>query len=157
MMRNHHRGTWRGATGLFLFLLGAACLAGLQDFGTVRNFKHPEYYDPPHQSQLKTLLSGALAEPAPGGCVRITDLHVDTFRETGEREMIVDAPECIYDPATRQASSAGPIKAHSADDRVTIQGTGFLLVVTNRSITISNNVHTVLRNVGSLSDFHLNP
>jgi hypothetical protein len=149
--RNRHD-TAALALGVFL-LLSSVCLAGLPSFGTVHNFKHPEYYDPPHQTQLKSLLRGAVAEPETLGRVRIKDLRLDTFRETGEAEMIVEAPECIYDPETRQASSAGRIQAHSADNRFFIEGSGFLLIVTNKSITISNNVRTTIRDLGSQSVF----
>lgn len=118
-------------------------------FGKVTNFKIPDYFGPPNQKQMRTLLRGEEAEPDGKERIRIRKLQIETFRENGEPEVFVEAPECIYDPKTRSASSAGPIKARTADGRMQIEGTGFLLVTTNKSLTISNNVRTVIRDLGN--------
>jgi hypothetical protein len=118
--------------------------------GKITGFKLPEYYEAPNQRQLKSLLSGAVAEPYASGDkqVKITSLRVDTFREDGTTESVVQAPECIFDFKTRQAWSAGRIEARTGDSRMRIQGEGFLLTITNKSLTISNDVRTVIRDLG---------
>lgn len=129
-------------------------LAGAQPalLGKITGFKVPEYYEAPNQKQLKSLLTGAVAEPYAGGGneIKITDLRVDSFREDGTTESVVQAPECIYNYKTRQAWSTNQIEGRTGDDRMRIQGDGFLLTITNKSLTISNNVRTVIRDLGNI-------
>lgn len=136
---------WLAGAGMALALvLGAQTLP----VASISEFKIREYYDAPHQSQLKAVLRSSDAVPEADGRIRIHNLKAETFRETGEREMLVEAPECLYDTKTREASSAGPIKGQTGDGRLQIEGTGFLLVMTNKTLTISNNVRTVIRDLG---------
>jgi hypothetical protein len=118
-------------------------------FGRVNDFKVPEFYPAPKQKQLKSLVRGAVAEPGPNDTIKITRLRVETFKEDGTLEGVVEAPECSYNLKTREASSPGPIEAQTGDGRMRIAGEGFLLTVTNKSLTISNNVRTVIRDLGS--------
>ena len=143
---------------LVLLTLAAVCFvalfAGAESpllFGKVTDFKRPDYFDPPNQKQMRSLLRGVEAEPDSDGRIRVRKLTLETFRENGEPELFVEAPECIYDPKTREAYSAGPIKARTADRRLEIQGTGFCVVTTNKSLTISNNVRTVIRGMGTVA------
>jgi len=117
-------------------------------FGKVTDFKVPEYYEAPNQKQLKSLLKGAEAEPDPKGEVKITDVRIETYREDGTVESVVEAPHCTYNYKIREASSPGHIKAYSGDGRMRIEGDGFLLTLTNKSLTISNNIRTVIRDLG---------
>lgn len=112
------------------------------------NVKYPDYYDPPNQSKLRALVRGSEAVPEGKNRVRVKDVHIESFHLNGKPEAIVDAPDCVYDHETRAASSDGPVKAQTADGRMRIEGTGFSLSVTNKSLTISNNVRTVIRDLG---------
>jgi hypothetical protein len=135
-----------------VFCLGGALVRAQPAlFGKVTSFKVPEYYEAPNQKQLKSLLSGAVAEPYAGGDmqVKITNLRVDTFREDGTTESIVQAPECIFRYKSRQAWSTNRIEARTSDGRMRIAGDGFLLTITNKSLTISNNVRTVIHDLGN--------
>jgi len=143
----HQRALWLAAAACFAALFVVAQAPVL--FGKVTGFKVPEYFDPPHHKQMKSFLRGAVAEPDANGKIQITDLKLETFREDGTREMIVEAPQCTYDYDAREASSAGPIKATTGDGRLQIEGTGFLLLLTNKSLRISNNVHTIIRDLGN--------
>jgi hypothetical protein len=118
-------------------------------FGRVNDFKVPEFYPAPNQKQLKSLVRGAVAEPSPDGLIKITKLRVETFKEDGMLEGVVEAPECIYNLKMREASSAGHIKAQTGDGRMHLEGDGFLLTVTNKSLTISNNVRTVIQDLSN--------
>src|SRR6185295_6957259 len=65
-----------------------------------------------------------------------------TFKETGERVMHVEEPECIYDQGLRTVSSPGPLRVQTADSKFRIEGVGFRWQQTNTSLLISNRVHT---------------
>jgi hypothetical protein len=133
-----------------LALGAAALLPGAQPISFKgSNMRFPDFFDPPNQAQLRTLVTGAEVVPDGANRYRIKNLHIETFRENGEPEGVVDATDCIYDDAARTASSGGPVKAHTADGRFRIEGTGFCVTLTNKSLTISNNVRTVIRDLGA--------
>ena len=144
---------------MWLLQLGALAFAGTAlfsllahaqpvSFGKGTNVKYRDYYDPPNQSKLRAVVQGSEAVPEGRSRVRMKNLHIESFHENGELESIVDAPDCIYDHESRTASSDGPMKARTADGRMRIEGTGFSLTLTNKSLTISNNVRTVMRDLG---------
>jgi len=111
--------------------------------GKVSNFKVvPGYFDPPHETQMKSQLVGAEAQPQAGGKVVVKEARLLTFKETGEREMQIEAPECIYDQGLRTVSSPGPLRVQTADGKFRIEGVGFRWQQTNTSLLISNRVHT---------------
>lgn len=143
------RRNWRWLAA-FACLVAAVALAQTPSlFGRVNDFKVPEFYPAPNQKQLKSRVHGAVAEPNPDGTIKITKLRVETFKEDGTLEGLVQAPECIYNMKTREASSVGRIEAQTGDGRMRIEGEGFLLTVTNKSLTISNNVRTVIEDLGN--------
>jgi hypothetical protein len=113
--------------------------------GTASNFTMSEYYDAPNEKQMKSLILGAEAQPQPGGRYLIKGLHLELFTEKGERQMIVEAPECVYDGAKRMANSSGRLQAQSGDGRFFVEGEGFLWRQDAVTLTISNRVHTTLR------------
>lgn len=113
--------------------------------GKIKNFTAgSDFYPPPHQAQMKALLQGAEAQLQASQLVAVTQLKLQTFRQDGLRELIVQAPECLYDAEQRQASSAGPLRVQSGNEKMSIEGEGFLFRQTNSSLIISNQVHTVI-------------
>jgi len=112
----------------------------------VKDFSVPEYYDPPHEMQMKTLLQGAQAEPGAEGLILITDVKLKRYAEDGQLQMLVEAPQCVFDSARRAVSSPGPLRVRSADGRLKLEGEGFLWLQTNSNLIISNRVWTVIRN-----------
>lgn len=135
---------------LFGVVSMAAAFGQPQQTLIVTNFSAPEFYPPPHQTQLKSLLQGSSGRTQPGGKVLVDKAKLQTFKENGDHELVVLAPECVYDSAQRNASSAGPIRGESADGRFLIEGEGFLWRQTNSSLFISNKVHTFVQ--GELID-----
>jgi hypothetical protein len=127
-------------------VLAAAALAGQMGNATVKDFRVPEYYDPPNGTQIKTLLQGAEAQPESGGLVFIRELKLQTFTENGEPQLLVEAPHCVFDPAQRAAYSPGKLQARTADGKFHLEGEGFLWRQTNSSLIISNRVRTVIGN-----------
>ena len=109
-----------------------------------RGFKVPEYYPPPHDTQMKSMLEGAQADGQPDGRYLITEAKWRTFGLTGEGELNAKAPQCFYDQRQRTVSSAGPLHVETADERFFIDGEGFLYRQTNSTLLVSNRVHTIL-------------
>jgi lipopolysaccharide export system protein LptA len=125
-----------------LFLAGSS---RAQKGFEAQGFQAADYYGPPHETQMKSFLQGAQARPLDNGLLLLIEALLKTFRETGEHELTVRAPECFYDRTNRTASSAGPMHAETADGKFSIEGEGFLWWQTNSSLFISNRVHTVVQ------------
>jgi lipopolysaccharide transport protein LptA len=109
-----------------------------------KNFQIAEFYEPPRQKQMKFLLKGARAEQRGKGEVWFTQPQWQTFRQTGESELLMQAPECLYDSSSRSISSAGPLQFRTTDGKFFLGGEGFLWRQTNSNLTISNRIHTII-------------
>jgi len=110
------------------------------------NFTSVEYFEPPHQQQMKSRLSGAEAQPLAGGLLVIKQLKLETFAMDGKPEMIVNAPECVYDTFNHVASSPGHLQAQTGDGKFRVEGDGFLWRQNDSLLIISNRVQTVIDN-----------
>jgi hypothetical protein len=110
------------------------------------DFTSEQFYDPPNEQVVKMRLSGAAAEPLPGGLLNVKQLKVETFDTNSLTQAVVQAPQCTYAPLDGWASSPGWVKICSGDGKSYLEGEGFLLRQTNESVTISisNHVHTVI-------------
>ncbi len=109
------------------------------------DFTSIEYYPMPHQQQMKSRLSGAEAQPLPGGLLAIKQLKLETFGLNGTPEIIVNAPECLYNQLDGTASSPGRLEVQTGDGKIRVQGEGFLWRQNDSFLTISNQVHTVIK------------
>jgi hypothetical protein len=141
---------------VFLLIGAAAILAGGVLAGAVLDgeptgpemldFKaNLENHPPPNESQVKFLLEGARAQPH-SGQIWITDAKLTSYRTNGALEIEAETPRCIFDSAQKTVSSREFVQVHTADHRYLLEGEGFLLQQTNSQLTISNRVHTVIRN-----------
>jgi hypothetical protein len=108
------------------------------------DFTSVEYFSPPHQQQIKSILSGAEALPQPGGRLIIKQLKLKTFDLDGKLEIAIMAPECIYDTFKGVANSPGHLQVQTGDGRFRVEGDGFLWRQSDSFLTISNNVRTVV-------------
>jgi len=142
----------RAAVKFFLALVaGVAVVAGAADspqklpLGHATDFTSSQYFEPPHEQQVKMKLSGAEARPLPGGLQDIRDLKIETFDVTGKAGMIVRAPQCNYSLFDGVADSAGSFELESGDGKLRIEGVGFLWRQNGNSLIISNQVHTVIK------------
>ena len=143
--------TRRGFVRWLTVLLAVAGLAAVaaDQFGNtvVKNFAAVlENHDAPYETQIKSLLEGAEAEPQPGGLILIRGLKWQTFATNGEVQMIVRSPQCVFDTKLRCVRSDGHLEAQSGDGRFYFEGQGFLLQLTNQNLIISNRVINVIRN-----------
>jgi len=143
-----------GKFKLKTFVLAAANLSALlllasdvfgQKVVEGTKLKFPEYYEPPHEKQLKSLLAGAKVEPQPDGFYLVTEAKIQTFREDGSAEMLVTAPQCVVDSGQRVVSSPGLLRVQTAEGSFSIEGEGFLYRQTNSDLIISNRVHTTIQ------------
>jgi hypothetical protein len=110
------------------------------------DFTSTEYYEPPHQQQIKSILSGAEALPQPGGRLIVKQLKLETFALDGKPEIIIMAPECIYDTFKAVANSPGHLQVRTGDGKIRTEGDGFMWRQGEQKLTISNNVCTVIKN-----------
>ncbi len=133
----------RGKFGTALMMLVGLVGASGQVSMEVKGFKVTEYFAPPYEKQLKSVLEGARAQPQPDGRTLVIGSKLQTFNENGDPELVVETPECMQDPKSHAVSSAGPLHAHTADGKFSIEGEGFLCQQTNSSLFISNHVHSV--------------
>lgn len=144
------RAFWGSCVKYVLVLLLAAALpaAALGQQGVVgRNFRViPEYYPAPHQTQMKSLLEGgsAQADPSNPKVYVIRDVRLRTFNESGQAEMEIQAPDCRYHQDEHTISSPGSLLVRTADGRFSVEGRGFLWRESSSSLTISNDVATVI-------------
>ncbi|MFO1478419.1 MAG: hypothetical protein U1F98_17440 [Verrucomicrobiota bacterium] len=142
-------GLFRGLL-LLLLLVAAAPTGHAQGSARTRvnDFAVPENYPPPHETQLKSLLKGKQAEPLEDGRILILSAELQTFSETGVRQMLVEAPNCVFDPAKKTVSSAGPLSVRYGDGQFRLEGEGFLYQ--EDGLIVSNQVHTSIRNVRNI-------
>ncbi len=119
----------------------AAVAAPSATGGSGKDFKLPEY---DAQGRMKSQVAGKSVKQLPNNQMLITTLYLETYRDDGKVEMIVEAPECLYDTQRRTASSAGQMKARQADGKFTITGEGFEWRQTNSVLIISNRAHTII-------------
>jgi hypothetical protein len=112
--------------------------------GHASDFTSVEYYEPPHHQQVKSRLSGAEASPQPGGLLVIKQLKVETFGLDGKPEVVVNAPECVYDTLKGVANSPGHLQVRSGDGKLCTEGDGFLWRQSDSFLTISNHARTVI-------------
>lgn len=111
----------------------------------IKGFQTADFFDPPNETQMKSLLKGERARPIDNDRVLVSDVELTTFQKAGERELIIRAPECEYNQRTDTATSAGPLHVQTADGRFSIEGEGFFWTKTNSFLRISNRVHTVIQ------------
>lgn len=122
-------------------------IASAEEFGNMVVKDFPvvlEYHKAPHETQTKLLLHGDEAEPH-GGLVLIRGMTLQLFGETGELQMLVQAPQCTFDTVQHTVSSTGHLEVQSGDGQFLLTGEGFSFQQTNKVLIISNRVQTVLR------------
>jgi hypothetical protein len=142
--------------GIFGLLFNFAIAAQQQAGNSVKSFKAPlEYFDPPHELQMRSYLEGAESEFLSNGLVRIKEAELHTYHEDGAVEMIVTAPQCIYDTTHKVVSSTGALQVQTWDEgnkkSLHLEGTnGFYWQQTNSFLIVSNRQSTIIN--GSLTN-----
>jgi len=110
----------------------------------VNQWQYAEPYS--NRAQIKILIKGAKGRPISGTKLTlVNEAEVNTFKENGEAELVVQAPECTHNEAQHTVSSAGPLRVRTADGRFFLEGEGFLFQKDDSMLFISNKVHTLLQ------------
>jgi hypothetical protein len=131
-------------------LLARAVRAQQNTTGHASDFTSVEYFEPPHQQQMKSRLAGTEARPLAGGLLVIKDLKLEIFDTNGVKEVVIKAPHCVYDTQSGTANSPGHLWLETGDGASHVEGDGFLWRQTNSLLTISNNVRTVLEKTSEI-------
>ena len=96
----------------------------------------------------KTVLRGKDFKPGRPGTVEITGMQAETYKGQ-EKDMIVEAPQCVFEPKSNVAASPGSLAIRTADDRFSIEGQAFRWQLGDSRLTsklvISNAVHSLIR------------
>jgi lipopolysaccharide export system protein LptA len=135
----------RIALGLLLAAAPTSPRAQPAQIGVGSNFNLTDYYPFPNQRQMKFKLTGTEARPLPGEKVLLKNMKLQSFRPNGVREIVIEAPECLYDRPTRQAGSPGPLQVQSGDGRFQIAGDGFAWRQDTKSLIISNQIRSTIQ------------
>ena len=137
---------------LLLLAVGLTGLAGRAQTpnvlgGKAKGIKFPEYYPPKagQPPELKSLLTGDSARPLPNGQVLVDNLRIIDFKEKGLTNFAAESPQCRFDALSRLVWSEKLLTIRSPDDRFFIEGTGFLWNQASSSLTLSNQVRTLIR------------
>lgn len=137
--------------GVAIFFLAAAvvrpeppALPDVKD-GHSTDFTSEQYFDPPHERQLKMRLSGASSETLPGGLLEVKRLKIEMFTLTNSAAIaVVQAPQCTFAPLDGVASSAGHLAMQTGNGQFRVEGDGFLWRQNEQSLNISNHVRTLI-------------
>jgi hypothetical protein len=103
------------------------------------------YCDPPNDQRVKVRMEGAEMTPLPETKFNVKQLTVRLFDDAGKLEAVVEAPQCIYAPMEGAANSSGHLQLRLMDDKIHVEGDGFVWKQGDNSLTISNNVYTVIK------------
>jgi hypothetical protein len=128
-----------------LFFSGATAPAQQLPAGAdASDFSSVEYFDAPHQQQIKSEISGAEAEPMDGGLLLIKRAKLERFEVDGKTQFIANAPECVYNPMNGEARSPGVVHMQTGDEELQVDGQGFLWRQSESFLIISNQVQTII-------------
>lgn len=134
--------------GAVLVIAAMECGAQPAIAGRASGFNSVEYFPPPNQTRVKSRMSGAEAQPLAGGLLVIKQLKLETYSTNDSPQVVVEAPECVYDTTRGAASSAGHLRMQNGSGKIHVEGDGFLWRQSDNSLTISNNVYTLIKTSG---------
>src|SRR5689334_11010207 len=80
-----------------------------------KGFKIADSYDPPYETQTKSLVVGEKALLLPNGNALLSEgVTLRTFSETNTPQLIVRADNCFFNKTNHSVNSAGPIHMQTA-------------------------------------------
>lgn len=140
-------GQWLASLLLAALLAPVVSLAAQGNLGLSgiqKGFKAAEFFGPPNETRMQSLLQAEKVQPFSEKLFLLSGLTLQTYRENGEPELLIKAPQCLYDRDAKSASSPGPLRVTTADGKFSIEGEGFSLLQTSSSLNISNRVRTII-------------
>ena len=93
----------------------------------------------------RSVLKGSGGQPLGGGKFEITDARLTSFKADDTRDMIIEAPHCIFETARNIAHSDSEISVQTADGRFSIRGVGWRWDSKTSQLVISNQVFATVR------------
>jgi lipopolysaccharide export system protein LptA len=144
-MAKRHRSSLSLSVLAFAFL---ACTSGRAQVAEGLTF--PTYYDA-HEltkgqtNRLKMLLTCKTAELLPNSTFRLGDMLLQHYDGYGRTNLVASSPHCIYNQPQKTVSSAAKLDVNAGDGLLVLEGVGFFCTLTNTALTLSNNVHTRIR------------
>jgi len=118
--------------------------AGAVD-GQARGIRFPTYEG--DAKRPTSVLLGRTAEPVAGGKYIVTDMRVENYTHSANTTVtnfVIEAPQCLIDPALKIATSAGRIVVTRPDGSFMTTGIGFQFQQLDSTLVISNQVITHL-------------
>ncbi|HTA31542.1 MAG TPA: hypothetical protein VK731_13705 [Candidatus Cybelea sp.] len=103
------------------------------------------YYDPPNQDKVKMELSGETITNSDAGAL-ITGAKMRSYSVAGgPPQLTAETASCVFDVSTFKISSTNLLQARTGDDNFYVEGVGFLWQKATPDLTLSNRVHTIIR------------
>ncbi len=133
---------WMNRFLLVAFLLGGV-FAGQS---AEKRIKLPDH-DRDGTGRLRSLLMGDSMTPVGPGRMLVRGVRLETYAYDGERrivDLIVEAPECLFNLRTRIVSSDGPMTAIRASGDLRLVGVGFEWRQKTSRLYVNSNVRTIL-------------
>ncbi|SVD91970.1 uncharacterized protein METZ01_LOCUS444824, partial [marine metagenome] len=115
--------------------------------GLQKRVKLPDH-DRGGTGRLRSLLTGDSMEPQGPGRMLVRGVRLETYAyNDGQRivDLIIEAPECLFDARTRIASSSGPMTATRAGGDLSLKGVGFEWQQQTLRLVVHNDVRTILK------------
>jgi lipopolysaccharide export system protein LptA len=145
--RRREAGAW---LGVLLSLLGLVSGFAQANRNSATGFNATRYHPAPDFRQMEIKLTGSEAVQLPGSgkLYRVTKPHFTSFRKTGETEVIVETPECLFDetdPKARTLSSEQALSMRTGTGDFSITGRGFRWHQDQKTLIISNDVRALVR------------
>jgi lipopolysaccharide export system protein LptA len=129
------------AGACFLWVTGLRADSTLQVIG---NYVDSVYYGSPNEQQVKYKLYFASSDVVSGNAL-LKVVKIEQYAIAGGKpQLIAETPECLYDQRHSTVNSAKTLQVHAQDGRFFVEGVGFFLQISNSSLVISNNVHSIL-------------
>jgi hypothetical protein len=140
-----------GVVSVFVFAIGLALAADQTPAARpAKGFKSAlDFFPPPDDRQMRSYLEGTESEMGPNGTIILHNAELQTFNKDGTREMIMNAPQCLYDYNSHAVHSDGPLKLQMWEEKnkraFQLQGSnGFYWQQTNSVLIVSNGQKTTI-------------
>lgn len=75
----------------------------------------------------------------------VKEFRCETFNPDGTPNLLLEAPTCLFNLSTTNASSSGPLTVTQAGDGFSLTGEGFNWNHASQRLQISNHVHAIFR------------
>ena len=105
-----------------------------------------QYYDPPNEEKIKMKVTGREATNVADG-ILITGAKIRNYSVLGTLQLEAETPDCIIDMSVSPwlLSSTNLLQTRTGDGNFYVEGVGFFWNNDSSELTLSNRVHTVIR------------